>query len=1062
MKLKISRVKVLLQGLENLKAEVSGTNDCQTNQLIQMQHKLLKLKRCLLVLPLLLFQVAAVLAQGLTVKGRVTDESGIGIPGATVLLKGISTAAPTDAEGMYSLQLPSGDGVLVFSFISYITQEVPVNNRTTINVTLRTDAQALDEVVVVGYGTQKKATVTGSISEIQGTAITKSPQPNISNSLAGRVSGVIINNRGGEPGYDGAEIRIRGLATTGNNDVLIVVDGVPGQIGGLDRLDPNDIESITVLKDASAAVYGNRAANGVILVTTKRGKTGKPTISYNFNQGFSSPTRLPKFADAATYASILNEIDYYNNNAGGLNQRYTPEEIELFRNGSDPLNYPNTNWLDEVLNDVALQNRQNLSINGGTENVRYFASLGTVYQDALYKNGATNYKQYNFRSNLDANITDRFSVGLSLAGRQEDRQFPQYGAGGIFWETYRAYPFIPARYPNGYPSQGVEGGINPIMIVTDAAGLNKNQRLFFNGILKARYDLPFVQGLYLDGFYAVDKGQSFTKSFVKPYLVYSYEGDDTYRPITVGEPKASLSEIQENTSLTTANIKLNFDRHFGDHGINAFIGYEQSESHLEHFEAGRRNFPTALTPELSQGGTGENDRSNAGWSQRFTRRSYLGRIAYNYKEKYLAELQLRADGSSNFPKDSRFGYFPGVSVGWRISEEAWFKDNLPFINDLKLRGSYGRLGNDDVDFNQFVNNYTFDNRYVIGGEVYPGLNLVKLANYNITWEIAQKTDIGLSGTFLNDFSFEFIYFQQKRKDILAPRNASVPNVTGIVNPYGSDPLVPFENIGRVDNNGIEATLGYNKNAGEFRYNISGNITYAKNKIVFVDEAPDILSYQMQTGGPLNTSLLYRAIGIFRTQEDLDRYPQAPGTKLGDLIYEDYNQDGKISADDQVRTDLGNIPQIMYGLNLGAEYKGFDLSVLFQGQARVRQYVLPDVGISGNFFSTWADNRWSPTNPEGTYPRVETRTGSAVSGGLFPSDFWLYNTAFLRLKNVELGYNLPSQLLSKIKIENVRVYANAFNLATFTKVKDFDPETSSGNAQFYPQQRIINLGVNIKF
>ncbi|WP_210487805.1 SusC/RagA family TonB-linked outer membrane protein [Rufibacter aurantiacus] len=1027
-----------------------------------MLQTLLKTKRYLLVLPLLLFQMGVALAQGHTVKGKVTDETGTGMPGVTVLLKGTSTAAPTSADGTYTIQTPSGEGTLVFSFISYQTQEVAINNRTTIDVTMNTDAKALDEVVVVGYGTQKKATVTGSISEVGGAAINKSPQPNVSNALAGRVSGVVINNRGGEPGYDGAEVRVRGLATTGNNDVLIVVDGVPGQIGGLDRLDPNDIESITVLKDASAAVYGNRAANGVILVTTKRGTTGKPTVSYSYNQGFSSPTRLPKFADAATYASILNEIDYYNNTAGGLNQRYTPEEIELFRNGSDPLNYPNTNWLDEVLDPYALQNRQSLSVNGGTENVKYFASLGTLSQDALYKDGATKYNQYNFRTNLDANITERFSVGLSLSGRQEDRQFPQFGAGGIFWQTYRAYPFIPARYPNGLPSQGVEGGINPVMIVTDAAGLNKNQRLIFNGILRGRYDFGFLEGLSVDGFYSADRGQSFTKSFVKPYLVYSYEGNDTYKPITVGEPKASLSQIQENTNLLTANIKLNFERHFGDHGINAFVGYEQSKNSLEHLEAGRRNFPTILTPELSQGGTGPNDRSNGGWSWVFTRRSYLGRVAYNYKEKYLAELQMRADGSANFPKNSRWGYFPGVSLGWRISEEGWFKNSLPFMNELKLRASYGELGNDNVGSNQFMNNYSFDNRYVIGGEVYPGLNLVKLANPNITWEVAQKTDVGVSGIFLNNFNFEFIYFQQKRKDILANRNASVPFVTGIVNPWGSDALVPSENIGQVNNNGIEATLGFDKNAGDFRYNISGNITYAKNKIVFIDEAPSILDYQRQTGGPMNTSLLYRSIGIFRTQEDLDKYPHPSGAKLGDLIYEDYNKDGKITADDMVRTDLGNIPQITYGLNLGAEYKAFDFSVLFQGQAKVRQYVLPDVGLSGNFFSTWADNRWSPTNPNGSYPRVDTRTGSAVSGGLFPSDFWLYNTAFLRVKNVELGYTLPSTLLSKIKIENVRVYANAFNLATFTKVKDFDPETSSGNAQFYPQQRIINLGVNVKF
>jgi len=1026
-----------------------------------MHTKLLKGMRLLLLLPLLVLQVSVAMAQEQLVTGKVTDEAGAGLPGVTVLLKNTTNGTTTNPDGTYRIQVPASGGILVFSFISYQTQEIPVNNQTTINVSLKTDAKALDEVVVVGYGTQKQVTVTGSISQVEGEAVNKSPQPNLSNALAGRVSGVIINNRSGEPGYDGAQIRVRGLATTGNNDVLVVVDGVPGQIGGLDRLDNNDIESINVLKDASAAIYGNRAANGVILVTTKQGKTGKPVVSYSFNQGFSSPTRLPKFADAATYATILNEIDYYNKPAGGLNQRYSADEIELFRNGSDPDNYPNTNWLKEVLNPYALQNRQNLSINGGTENVKYFASLGTVYQDGLYKNGATNYKQYNFRTNLDANITERFNIGLSLAGRQENRQFPQHGAGGIFWQTYRAYPFIPAYYSNGLPSQGVEGGINPVMIVTDAAGLNKNQGLVFNGILRARYDLPVLEGLFVDGFYSVDRGQSFTKSFVKPYLVYSRENNN-YRPITVGEPKGSLSQIQENTGLLTANIKLNFERQFGNHGINAFVGYEQSENRLEHFEAGRRNFPTILTPELSQGGTRPEDRSNAGWSWVFTRKSYLSRFAYNFKEKYLAELQMRVDGSANFPSSSRYGYFPGVSFGWRISEEPWVKNQFAFLDELKLRASYGQLGNDNVGSNQFINNYILASRYVIGGQVVPGLDLTKLANPNITWEVSQKTDVGISGILLDNLNFEFVYFQQKRKDILASRNASVPQVTGIVNPYGSDPLVPSENIGQVDNNGFETTLGYNKSIGNFKYNISGNLTYAKNKIVFIDEAPSVLAYQRQTGGPLNTSLLYRSIGIFRSQEDLDKHPHDPNAKLGDLIYEDYNKDGKITADDMVRTELGNIPQIMYGLNLGAEYNRFDLSVLFQGQARARQYVLPDVGISGNFFSTWADNRYSPTNPNGSYPRVDTRTGSAISGGLYPSDFWLYNTAFLRLKNVELGYNLPDQVLSRIKISNVRLYANAFNLATFTKIKDFDPETSSSNAQFYPQQRIVNLGVNVKF
>ncbi len=839
------------------------------------------------------------------------------------------------------------------------------------------------------------------------------------------------------------------------------MDGVPGQLGGFERLDPNDVESVTVLKDASAAVYGSRAANGVILVTTKRGTTGKPTVSYSFNQGFSSPTSLPKMADAATYATIRNEINYYNNPAGGMNQFYTAEQIEKFKNGSDPLNYPNTDWIATSLKDHALQNQHNLSVNGGTENTKYFVSLGMLNQGGIYKEGAAKYNQYNFRSNIDANITNNFKVGLSLAGRQENRQFPTQGAGSIFRSVYRAYPTVPAIYPNGLPSSGIENN-NPIMMVTDAGGLNKNPRLFFNGILKASYAIPQVKGLSLDGFYALDKSDQSSKNFTTPYLVYLYNSTNNfYEPKTVGEAKASLFQSQENTTLSTANIKLDFKRSFGVHNVTAFVAYEQSESRLEYFDARKLNFPTPETPELSQGGTSPTDMKVEGRSWKATRVSYIGRANYNFKEKYLAEVQLRVDGSSNFPSSGRYGYFPGVSAGWRVSEEGWFKNKVKFVNDLKLRASYGELGGDNVPSNQFINNYSFNNQYILGSGVNPGIDLVKLANPNITWEVSKKTDIGLNTTLFQNISLEFIYFKENRSKILYNRNASIPNVTGIVNPYGSDALVPSENIGEVDNKGFESTLGYN-HRGNFSYGISGNITYAKSNVVFRDESPATLDHQKETGKPLNTYLLYRSIGIFRTQQELDSYPHVTGAKLGDLKFEDYNGDGKITADDQVRTDLGNIPQLTYGINLNAGWKNFDFSAVLAGQSRVNQYVLGEAGTVGNFYSSWADNRWSPANPNGTFPRVDERASASISGGQYRNDFWLNNTAFLRLKNIELGYTLPTSLLSKAKIQSVRFYTNAFNVFTVTKVKDYDPEGNSESGQFYPQQRIINLGASIKF
>jgi TonB-linked SusC/RagA family outer membrane protein len=1014
--------------------------------------------------------------QDLKISGVVTDEKGETLPGVSVTLKGTTTGVITDINGKFTLNVPDASATLVFTYIGYTRQEVPVNGQTIINVKLEADAKSLNEVVVVGYGTQKKATLTGSISQVKGAELVKSPAPNLSNALAGRIPGVIVNNRSGEPGYDGSSITVRGLATTGSNDVLIVVDGVPGQIGGLERLDPNDIESFSVLKDASAAIYGNRAANGVILITTKRGKTGKPTINYSFNQGFSSPTRLPKMADAATFAQMMNEIAYYSNAAGGLNQTYSADQIQKYKDGSDPLNYPNTDWESLTLKKIALQNQHSLSVAGGSEDVKYFVSLGTIYQDGLYKNGVTKYHQYNFRSNIDANVTKRLKVGLSLSGREEDRIFPQVGAGDVFRSIYRANPNVAAFYPNGYPTRGIEGS-NPAVQVTDIGGTNSNPTQVFNGILKGSYAIPGIEGLSLDGFFSVDKSGAFDKSFSKPYNVYSYDASaKTYTPQLVGgyNNNPMLFESQNNQSLITSNIKLNFVRKIGKHDINAFVGYEQSKNHIEYFDATRYNYLSSKLPDLSQGGGAATDYLNSGYSSNYTRRSVISRLAYAYDEKYLLEGQFRADGSSIFPSSKQWGYFPSVSVGWRITKEDWFKNNVSFIDDLKLRASYGSLGNDNVKGFQYFDNYVIANNGFVAYDpkassnvIQPNVNLVKLANPNITWETARKLDVGFNATFLHDFNIEVTYFSQKRSSILTTRNASLPGSSGIVNPYndGSStytPLVPSENIGKVNSQGFEATLGYNHTAEGFTWGASGNITYAKSKIIFIDEAAGALSYQRQTGRPLGTSLLYDAIGIFRSQQELDSYPHVPGAQVGDLKYLDYNKDGQITADDQTRSKYGNIPQITYGLSLNAAYKHFDITVLFAGQAQVSQYVLPEAGSIGNFYSSWADNRYSPTNTNGTYPRVTDRASSAISGGLYNNTFWLNDVSFLRLKNVQLGYNFNTPFLQKIKVNGLRLYASAFNLFTVTKVKDFDPEGTSGSGQFYPQQRIINLGVNVKF
>jgi TonB-linked SusC/RagA family outer membrane protein len=1017
----------------------------------------------LFLLAFLLFSNLTLFAQT-AVTGRVMASDGP-VAGVTVTVKGTQTTAVTDAAGKFSIQAPE-KAILVFTHVNYKAEEMAVTGGN-MEVTLSSANNSMSEVIVVGYNTTKKATLTGSVSVVKGADLVKSPQANVSNSLAGRFSGVILNNRSGEPGYDGSGITVRGLATTGNNDVLVVVDGVPGQIGGLERLNPNDIESISVLKDASAAIYGSRAANGVILVTTKRGKTGKPTISASYNHGFSSPTRLPEMADAKTYAAISNEIAYYNNKAGGMNQQYSDAEIQKFADGSDPLNYPNTNWAKTTLKNSTGQDQANVSVAGGSDNIRYYLSSGLVSQDGLYKNGANKYNQYSFRSNIDASITKDFKVSLYLSGREEDRQFPASSSSDIFRSIYRAYSTIPAFYPNGLPSGGIEGN-NPAVMATNAGGLNRNPGQVFNGILKGSYNISAIKGLSVDAFAAVDKSWYFNKTFATPYLLYSYnKNTDIYTSRIVGgnNNAASLNESQKNQTQLTTNIRLNYANSFGQHNFNAFVGYEQSELKRDSLGASRINFPTPLTPELTQGGTLATDRDNGGNSYHYTRKSYLGKLSYNYAEKYLFDAQLRIDGSSTFPAGHRYGYFPSFSAGWRISNES-FMHNVAFINDLKLRGSYGMLGNDNVALFQYLNNYTFNTQVVLASStaigIAPAIDLTKLANKQIHWEEARKTDIALEGILFNDINFEFIYFRQQRSNILAARNASIPNVTGIVNPYGSDPLVPSENIGKVNSNGLEATLGYNNRKGKLHYGASGNFTYAKSKIVFIDEAPAVLSYQKQTGKPLNTYLLYNATGIFHSTDEIAKYPHLDGAQPGDLILQDYNNDGKITADDQVRSKYGNIPQITYGILLNADYKSFDISVVFAGQTHVSQFVLPESGTVGNFYSSWADNRWSPANPNGSYPRVDTRTSASVNGGQYPNTFWLNNASFLRLKNIELGYNVTGSTLSKLKMQSLRVYLSAFNLFTITKVKDYDPEGSNYSGQFYPQQRIVNLGVALQF
>ncbi len=1024
-----------------------------------------------LLLMVLTLAMSFVHGQGTeTISGVVKDYSnGDALPGVNVLIRGTNNGTVTDIDGRYTLSVPSDDNniVLIFSFVGYVSEEVTVNGQSTINVDLSLDLISLQEVVVVGYGEKSKETLTGSVSSVEGKEFVKSPQPNLSSSFAGRVPGVIALNRSGEPGFDDATLRIRGVSTPGENNPLVVIDGVANRLGGLNRLDPNDIESISVLKDASAAIYGSQAANGVILVTTKRGTKGKPVFSFSFNQGFVKPVTLPDMADAPTYARILNEINFYRNPGGGMNQIYSEEEIARFGDGSDPDNYPNTDWVGASVRNFTLQDTENLSVRGGGEKVSYFASLGRVHQESIYEGGITEYNQLSLRTNLDLQLTDNLSAQLDVTARQEDRLFPTTGAGDIFRAIYRTYPTIPTRYSNGLPSPGVESGTNPLVLVTDVPGTDEQPTTILNTLLSMEYKLPFFEAISLKGFYAEDRSFARRKEFSKPYIVYQINNstDPPTFDEVIGAPDSGTPELferQNNQSLKTANFSINFKKEFGKHFVQAFVAYEQQEDDRNEFEAFRSGFLSTQIPEFNQGGAQPEQSSNDGFSERFTRRQYFGRVSYDYDQKYLAEAQFRYDGSSRFADGNRFGFFPSISLGWRITEESWF--DVQAINNLKLRGSFGLLGNDRVDPFQYLNSFTLRPTDYVSSDQSPIPIFIinQLANPSITWETAQKLDLGLEMNFFQHFGLEFAYFRETREDLLTARQGSLPLVTGIVNERDLSSIIPQENIGEVRNEGFEVLANYNQSFSKVNVFASANLTYNRNEVVFLDDAEGVPDYQLRKGKPLDAELLYEAIGIFREQDDLDNNPTLPGQQLGDLIYRDVNEDGVIDDLDRVRQDLSNVPQIVYGVTLGASYKNFDVSILLQGQARSAQYVLAESGEVGNFFSSWADNRWSPSTPDGTFPRVDVRSSSSINGGLNRNDFWLQNTSFLRLKNVELGYNIPASVLNRIGFQSIRVYANGFNLATFTDVEDIDPEGSSGNGQFYPQQKIFNVGLNVKF
>jgi TonB-linked SusC/RagA family outer membrane protein len=1056
-----------------------------------------KIKRLLVVCSLLLLHTA-VSAQTRTITGKVTDaKTGDPIPGATIKVLNSKIGTSADDKGVFKLEIPASLSKVVLSVsgVGYTSTEITPHGENVV-IGLNGGNKQLNDVVVIGYGTAKKATLTGAISTIQAKEVTEAPVTNVTNGLAGRLPGLVAVTSSSEPGSDGTNLRIRGSNTFNDNSVLVVIDGVPDR--SLERIDPYSVESITVLKDASAAIYGSRAANGVILVTTKRGKTGKPEITLNGNYGYNQPTKLPKMASAPLYATALNEIAYYNNPAGGLNQTYSAAQIQKFSDGSDPLRYPNTDWFKAVLKPRSAQSAENLAISGGTEAMRYFVALDLKHEDGQYRNSATYYNQYGFTSNVDGKINKYIHVAVDLTGHLEDRHYPQKSAGTIFSDLVSAYPTSVAWWPNGDPGPAREHGENPVVISTGATGSNNDKYYVLNSNFRLDANIPWIPGLTFNGNLSYDQGFDFDKNFTEPWRLYSWDGstvDAKGNPILTsnvfGAGANNSPTLYESFTSNYSRLGyglLNYQRTLAErHSIKLMVGTQVSKGNTESFNAYRDLFASTAVQELFAGATA--NQATGGSGSVNARLSYFGRANYSYANKYLVEFVGRYDGSYIFAPSHRFGFFPGVTAGWVASEEKFWKENLRFIDYFKLRGSWGKTGNDRVADFQYLTSYLFGSSYYNGsGQYYPfvvdqagALSELQtvyesvIANPNITWEVANQSDVGFNAGFLgNKLTLEADYFYYKRSNILWPQNATVPASAGLT--------LPSVNYGKAQNKGFDFNISYsNSTPGKFNYSISINGGYAQNKVLQWGEAPGAPAWQRTTGHPMGSGLYYVANGIIHNSKDSSAY--ASGFKSwglsttpapGDIRYVDIAHNDTMDSRQQERIYKSSIPTFTFGSYINLSYKNFDLSMLFQGATGAVTYVNSDGGTFTNFRASLLEGRWSPTNPDGNIPRTPNRGNYYWDNT--GNTFFLHKTDYVRLKTFQLGYTIGAKELQKAGIRFMRVYVSGQNLLTWCPgLKDFDPEQGanstpgdltnsipSNSGGSYPLSRVVTMGITLTF
>lgn len=981
----------------------------------------------------------------ITVTGIIYDETQNPVIGANVLIVGSTIGTVSDIDGKFSIEAPS-NGTLEISYIGYEKEVIQINGRRSINVTIR--PVVLEEVVVVGYGTQKKASVTGAIDMVQGQLMEEMPVASIGQSLQGVTPGLIITDGGGKPGSN-PTINIRGTGTLGNTEPLVVIDGIPAGMGEFNALNPVDIESLSVLKDASStAIYGSRASNGVLLVTTKKGnKDRKPIIDINYSYSLQTPVYVPELNDSWDYAMLVNEAY----TQGGGNIQFTPEQIAAMRDGSDPDHYANTNWWNEVVRPHDGMHLASVRVTGGSKKMSYMMSGGYTQQSGLIP--YTSFSKYNVRMNLSSDITDNLNITGGFAYYNSSNQEPDHYS-SIFGTVLNMAPYIPVKRSNGDWGHLNNEDSNPVAWITDGGHTKSTDS---NVMMNLSVNWEIVKGLTFTGQISDN--------------IWNVEGSSIYRTIPFVNDDGSIRYSNNPNSVSkstternqyTLQTLLTYENTFGQHHFKVLGGFTDEHYKSHWLNANRENIPDNEMEEIDAAtGTGD-QRTVSGSSDEWRMFSYFGRLNYDYAGKYMAEFNVRYDGSSRLAPGRQYAVFPSGSIGWRLSEESFMDWSRSVLDNFKIRGSYGSVGNQTIDLYQYANvmaNSTEE--YMFGHAFVPGAFLSMLPNYDLTWETSTVLDFGVDfGLFNNRLSGTFDWYQKNTNNILL--DLPVSDVIGI--------SVSTQNAGRMKSWGTEFQLVWRDNVRDFHYSVGFSLADQMNEVVDLKGTGPYRGDRTITeeGHPLNTLYGYKCLGFFTSEEEIAESPKPEGyasqIRVGDLKYADISgpngvPDGIIDSND--RTYLGwSAPRFMYGLDINGEWKGIDFRVFFQGVGKRDEFYYGSL-VFNQTSKVLLENRWDP-NQTVEYNLAHAKLPRQVNGqqnNYEISSFYVANAAYLRLKNLQVGYTLPQKWTQKASMEKVRFYFSANNLFTLTKFPYYDPEGSNGGS-YYPQLTSYSFGVNI--